>query len=200
MECKIGVISGDGIGPEIVAEAKKVLDKIGTKYGHSFLYEAILMGGCSIDATGVPLTDEAIAAAKASDAVLMGSIGGNTVTSPWYKLAPELRPEAGLLKLRMFRPFPAEEIAEALQGLKAVAILDKADSLNSAGGALFEDVTSAMYVNKKQVPMVNYIYGIGGRDTTTMQIESVYNDLQEIVKTGETGNPYRYLGLRKGEK
>lgn len=100
MECKIGVISGDGIGPEIVAEAKKVLDKIGTKYGHSFLYEAILMGGCSIDATGVPLTDEAIAAAKASDAVLMGSIGGNTATSPWYKLAPELRPEAGLLKLR----------------------------------------------------------------------------------------------------
>ena len=107
--------------------------------------------------------------------------------------------KAGLLKLRMFRPFPAEEIAEALQGLKAVAILDKADSLNAAGGALFEDVTSAMYVNKKQVPMVNYIYGIGGRDTTTMQIESVYNDLQEIVKTGETGNPYRYLGLRKGE-
>ena len=108
--------------------------------------------------------------------------------------------KAGLLKVRMFRPFPAEEIAEALQGLKAVAILDKADSLNSAGGALFEDVTSAMYVNKKQVPMVNYIYGIGGRDTTTMQIESVYNDLQEIVKTGETGNPYRYLGLRKGEE
>ena len=108
--------------------------------------------------------------------------------------------KAGLLKVRMFRPFPAEEIAEALQGLKAVAILDKADSLNAAGGALFEDVTSAMYVNKKQVPMVNYIYGIGGRDTTTMQIESVYNDLQEIVKTGETGNPYRYLGLRKGEE
>ena len=108
--------------------------------------------------------------------------------------------KAGLLKIRVFRPFPAEEIAEALQGLKAVAILDKADSLNAAGGALFEDVTSAMYVNKKQVPMVNYIYGIGGRDTTTMQIESVYNDLQEIVKTGETGNPYRYLGLRKGEE
>ena len=100
MECHIGVISGDGIGPEIVAEAKKVLDKAGEKYGHSFTYQDILMGGCSIDATGVPLTDEAIAAAKASDAVLMGSIGGNTQTSPWYKLAPELRPEAGLLKLR----------------------------------------------------------------------------------------------------
>ena len=100
MECKIGVISGDGIGPEVVAEAKKVLDKIGEVFGHTFCYEEILMGGCSIDATGVPLTDEAIAAAKASDAVLMGSIGGNTQTSPWYKLPPHLRPEAGLLKLR----------------------------------------------------------------------------------------------------
>ena len=130
--------------------------------------------------------------------VCMNSTAGTTKA-----VVDELRGKgvkAGLLKLRMFRPFPAEEIAEALQGLKAVAILDKADSLNAAGGALFEDVTSAMYVNKKQVPMVNYIYGIGGRDTTTMQIESVYNDLQEIVKTGETGNPYRYLGLRKGEE
>ena len=130
--------------------------------------------------------------------VCMNSTAGTTKA-----VVDELRKKgvkAGLLKLRMFRPFPAEEIAEALQGLKAVAILDKADSLNSAGGALFEDVTSAMYVNKKQVPMVNYIYGIGGRDTTTMQIESVYNDLQEIVKTGETENPYRYLGLRKGDE
>ena len=107
--------------------------------------------------------------------------------------------KAGLLKLRMFRPFPAEEIAEALAHLKAVAILDKADSLNGAGGALFEDVTSAMYVNKKSVPMVNYVYGIGGRDTTEKQLESVYSDLAEIVQSGNVGNPYRYLGLRKGE-
>ena len=66
MNCRIGVISGDGIGPEIVTEAKKVLDRIGAKYGHQFDYTEILMGGCSIDATGVPLTDEAIAEAKAS--------------------------------------------------------------------------------------------------------------------------------------
>ena len=108
--------------------------------------------------------------------------------------------KAGLLKIRMYRPFPAEEVAEALSHLKAVAILDKADSLNGAGGALFEDVTSAMYVNKKQVPMVNYVYGIGGRDTTEKQLESVYTDLAEIVKTGEIGDPYRYLGLRREEK
>ena len=105
--------------------------------------------------------------------------------------------KAGLLKIRMFRPFPVDEVAEALSHLKAVAILDKADSLNGAGGALFEDVTSSMYVNKKQVPMVNYVYGIGGRDTTEAQIESVYSDLQKIVETGDIGNPYRYLGLRK---
>ena len=105
--------------------------------------------------------------------------------------------KAGLLKLRVFRPFPAEEIAKALENVKAVAVLDKSDSLNAAGGALFEDITSAMYVNKKQVPMVNYVYGIGGRDTKSDDIESVYNDLAEIVKTGEIDNPYRYLGLRK---
>ena len=100
MAYKIGVIKGDGIGPEVVTEAIKVLDAIGAKFGHDFDYTEILMGGCSIDATGEPLTDEAIDAAKASDAVLMGSIGGNTSTSPWYKLPAEKRPEAGLLKLR----------------------------------------------------------------------------------------------------
>ena len=107
--------------------------------------------------------------------------------------------KAGLLKIRMYRPFPVDEVAEALSHLKAVAILDKADSLNGAGGALFEDVTSSMYVNKKQVPMVNYVYGIGGRDTTEAQIESVYEDLQKIASSGDIGNPYRYLRLRSEE-
>ena len=108
--------------------------------------------------------------------------------------------KAGLLKLRVFRPFPVEEIAEALSHLKAVAVLDKADSLNNAGGALFEDITSAMYVNNKQVPIVNYIYGIGGRDTKSDDIEKVYNELLEIAKDGKVENPYRYFGLRKEEK
>ena len=108
--------------------------------------------------------------------------------------------KAGLLKIRVYRPFPSEEVAEALSNVKAVAVLDKADSLNGMGGALFEDVASSMYVSGKQVPMVNYIYGIGGRDTTTKEIESVYTDLEEIIKAGKVENPYRYLGLRKEEK
>ncbi len=100
MGYKVGVISGDGIGPEIVSEAKKVLDAVASRRGIAFEYEEILMGGCSIDATGEPLTDAAIEAARASDAVLMGSIGGDAATSPWYKLPPDKRPEAGLLRLR----------------------------------------------------------------------------------------------------
>lgn len=100
MNKKIAVIKGDGIGPEIVTEAMKVLDKVAEKYGHKFDYTQLLMGGCSIDVNGVPLTDETIAECKASDAVLMGSIGGNTTTSPWYRLPADLRPEAGLLKIR----------------------------------------------------------------------------------------------------
>ena len=100
MSYNIAVIPGDGIGPEIVREAQKVLDAAGKKYGFELNYTEVLMGGASIDVHGVPLTDEAIATAKASDAVLMGSIGGDAKTSPWYKLAPNLRPEAGLLKIR----------------------------------------------------------------------------------------------------
>ena len=100
MNYKIAVIPGDGIGPEIVREAKKVLDAAGKKYGFQLDYTELLMGGASIDVHGVPLTDETIEIAKASDAVLMGSIGGDAKTSPWYKLSPDKRPEAGLLKIR----------------------------------------------------------------------------------------------------
>jgi 3-isopropylmalate dehydrogenase len=100
MNYKIALIHGDGIGPEIVNEAKKILDKVCEVYGHSFLYSNVLLGGASIDVHGVPLTDEAIETAKKSDAVLMGSIGGDAKTSPWYKLEPSKRPEAGLLAIR----------------------------------------------------------------------------------------------------
>lgn len=110
----------------------------------------------------------------------------NSTAGTVKAVVDELREQgikAGLLKVRVFRPFPAEEIANALSHLKAVAIMDKADSLNAIGGALFGDVTSSLYVNGKNVHAVNYIYGIGGRDTTTKDIHTVYSDLQEIVNT-----------------
>ena len=100
MNLNIGVLKGDGIGPEIVTEAMKVLDKVADVYGHTCNYTQLLMGGASIDVHGVPLTSETVAQAKASDAVLMGSIGGDAKTSPWYQLEPSKRPEAGLLKIR----------------------------------------------------------------------------------------------------
>lgn len=136
---------------------------------------------------------------KLSDAdmaiVCMNSTAGTTKSVVDNLRAQGIK--AGLLKLRVFRPFPADEIAKALSNVKAVAVLDKSDSLNAVGGPLFQDVTSAMYVNSKNIPMVNYIYGIGGRDTTTSDIEFVYSQLSEIVKSGKIDNPYRYFGLRK---
>lgn len=100
MDYRISVIPGDGIGPEIIKETRKVLDAVGARYGHNFSYTEVLMGGVSIDATGVPLTDEALRMAKDSDAVLLGAVGGDVGQSNWYNLPPNLRPEAGLLKIR----------------------------------------------------------------------------------------------------
>ena len=114
--------------------------------------------------------------------------------------ADKLRHEgvkAGVLKIRMFRPFPAEEISKALQNAKAIAVLDKADGLNGAGGPLFTEVTSAMHVHGNFVPTISYIYGIGGRDTKSDDIESVYKDLTQVGETKDKGFPYRYLGLRR---
>lgn len=96
MNKNIAVIRGDGIGPEIVAEAIKVLDKVGEKFGHTFNYTDVLMGGCAIDATGVPLPQETIDICLKSDSVLLGAVGGKK----WDNLPGNLRPEAGLLGIR----------------------------------------------------------------------------------------------------
>ena len=100
MNYHIAVIPGDGIGPEIVREACKVMDRAGQVFGHQFTYTEVLMGGCSIDAHGVPLTEEALETARKSDSVLLGAVGGNVGNSRWYDVAPNLRPEAGLLAMR----------------------------------------------------------------------------------------------------
>lgn len=179
MEFHIGVISGDGIGPEVVAEARKVLDCVGSKFGHSFQYTEILMGGCSIDATGVPLTDEAIAAAKASDAVLMGSIGGNTSTSPWYKLAPELRPEAGLLKLRKslnlfanLRPAYLYEELKAACPLREDIIGDGFDMM------IMRELTGGLYFGARKTEQLD------GVTVATDTLTYSENEIRRIAKRG----------------
>ena len=151
MNYKIGVISGDGIGPEIVREAKKVLDRICKVYGHHFEYEELLLGGASIDVHGVPLTEETIAAAKASDAVLMGSIGGDAKTSPWYQLEPSKRPEAGLLRIRkalnLFANLRPAYLYEELKGacpLKEEVIGDGFDMI------IVRELTGGLYFGERK--------------------------------------------------
>ena len=100
MRLRLAVIPGDGIGPEIVREARKVLNRVAQLYGHQIEATQVLMGGASIDACGEPLTDEALEVIRQQDAILMGSVGGNPATSPWYQLPPQKRPEAALLRLR----------------------------------------------------------------------------------------------------
>ena len=149
MDYNMTVIPGDGIGPEIVREARKVLDQVGRVYGHSFNYTEILMGGCSIDAYGVPLTEEALETAGKSDAVLLGAVGGDVGNSRWYDVAPDLRPEAGLLDIRKglglfanIRPaYLYKELAEACP-LKKEIIGDGFDMVimrELTGGLYFGD-------------------------------------------------------------
>lgn len=156
MECKIVTIPGDGIGPEIVREACKVLDQVGCVYGHSFRYTEILMGGCSIDAYGVPLTGEALETAKKGDAVLLGAVGGDVGNSKWYDVAPHLRPEAGLLAIRKelglfanIRPaYLYQELAEACP-LKKEIIGDGFDMV------IMRELTGGIYFGERHTEEVD---------------------------------------------
>lgn len=156
MKCSLAVIKGDGIGPEVVTEAMKVLDRVGTVYGHTFDYEQILMGGCSIDATGVPLTDEAVAVAKSKDAVLLGSIGGNTSTSPWYKLPPNLRPEAGLLKIRKeLGLFANLRPANLYEELKAACPLKEEIADRGFDMLIMRELTGGLYFGERSTEEID---------------------------------------------
>ena len=156
MEAKIVLIPGDGIGPEIVREAKRVLDHVSEKFGHHFIYEEIDMGGCSIDKFGVPLTDEALAKAKAADAVLLGAVGGNVGNSAWYDVAPNLRPEAGLLKIRKelglfanLRPaYLYQELAQACP-LRSEIIGDGFDMV------IVRELTGGLYFGDRWTKSIN---------------------------------------------
>ncbi len=156
MNCKIVTIPGDGIGPEIVREACKVLNKVGEVYGHTFTYTEVLMGGCSIDAYGVPLTEEALETARNSDAVLLGAVGGDVGNSRWYDVAPNLRPEAGLLAIRKglnlfanMRPaYLYKELADACP-LKREIIGDGFDMV------IMRELTGGLYFGERHTEEVD---------------------------------------------
>ncbi|MBS6733677.1 MAG: 3-isopropylmalate dehydrogenase [Clostridiales bacterium] len=151
MDYKIALIPGDGIGPEIVREAKKILDKVCQIYGHSFTYKELLLGGASIDRHGVPLTDETIADAKASDAVLMGSIGGDAKTSPWYQLEPSRRPEAGLLGIRKaLNLFANLRPAYLYEELKAACPLKEERIGAGFDMIIVRELTGGLYFGKRE--------------------------------------------------
>ncbi len=179
MNGNITLIAGDGIGPEIVAEAVKVLNKVAEKYGHIFSYKEILMGGCSIDVHGVPLTDEALEIAKSGDAVLLGAVGGDVGNSRWYDVAPNLRPEAGLLKIRKelglfanVRPaYLYKELAEACP-LK--------ESISSQGidMVIMRELTGGLYFGDRKTEVVD------GLRTATDSL--VYNE-EEIRRIAIKG-------------
>lgn len=172
MKLNIVCIPGDGIGPEIVAEAKKVLNQVALKYKHEITYTDILMGGASIDACGEPLTDEAIATAKAADAVLMGSIGGNTSTSPWYKLPPEKRPEAGLLKLRKaLNLFANLRPAYLYEELKEACPLREDIIGNGFDMMIMRELTGGLYFGERSTKEINGV--MTAVDTLTYSEEEI---------------------------
>ena len=179
MEYNITVIPGDGIGPEIVREARKVLDKVGELYGHKFHYKEILMGGASIDVHGVPLTDEALETARNSDSVLLGAVGGNVGNSRWYDVAPNLRPEAGLLAIRKglglfanIRPaYLYKELADACP-LKKDIIGDGFDMV------IMRELTGGLYFGDR------YTKTIDGLETAVDMLVYNENEIRRIAVKG----------------
>lgn len=177
MNYKIGVISGDGIGPEIVREARKVLDAVCKKYGHEFTYTDLLLGGASIDVHGVPLTDETIENAKKCDAVLMGSIGGDAKTSPWYKLEPSKRPEAGLLGIRKaLNLFANLRPAYLYDELRAACPLRDDISAEGFDMLIMRELTGGLYFGARKTEVVD------GVRTATDTLSYNENEIRRIAK------------------
>ena len=158
MEYRIATISGDGIGPEIVTEAKKVLNRIGEVYGHTFNYEEVLMGGISIDTYGVPLTEEALQTAKSSDSVLLGAVGGHVGNSRWYDVAPNLRPEAGLLAIRKgLNLFANIRPAYLYDGLAEACPLKKEIIGDGFDMVIVRELTGGLYFGERHTEEVDGI-------------------------------------------
>jgi pyruvate ferredoxin oxidoreductase alpha subunit len=166
---------------EAMKGAKKVIEEVGRDFGKRFGREYKLFEGYKLDDADIAI-------------VALGSTAGTAKS-----VVDDLRDKnikAGLLKPRVFRPFPYEEIVNALSKIKAVAVFDRSDTFSSMGGPLFTEITSAMYDSPARLKMLNYVYGLGGRDISKEEIDGVYRELQEIVKTGKVNKTYNYLGVR----
>jgi pyruvate ferredoxin oxidoreductase alpha subunit len=166
---------------EAMKGAKKVIEEVGRDFGKRFGREYKLFEGYKLDDADIAI-------------VALGSTAGTAKS-----VVDDLRDKnikAGLLKPRVFRPFPYEEIVSALSKIKAVAVFDRSDTFSSMGGPLFTEITSAMYDSPARPKMLNYVYGLGGRDISKEEIDGVYRELQEIVKTGKVNKTYNYLGVR----
>ena len=172
MRLEIAVIAGDGIGPEIVREARKVLDTVGERFGHELVYTDLLMGGASIDVHGVPLTDETIETARSKAAVLMGSIGGDAATSPWYRLPPEKRPEAGLLKLRKALGLFANLRPAVLYGeLKGACPLRDEIIGDGFDLMIMRELTGGLYFGERRTEEIDGV--LTAVDTLTYNVEEI---------------------------
>lgn len=108
--------------------------------------------------------------------------------------------KAGLLKVRVFRPFPGKEMAKALKKCKAVAVFDRCESYSANGGPLAAELEAALYRNKNTCEVINYVYGLSGRDLTVEQVETVYSELEAAAEHGVRDEKYRYIGLRDKEE
>ena len=179
MKYNVACIPGDGIGPEIVAEAKKVLNKIAEKYGHEFDYTEVLMGGVSIDAHGVPLTDEALETARKSDAVLLGAVGGRVGVDSWYELPPNLRPEAGLLKIRKaLNLFANLRPAVLYEELKGACPLKEEITEGGFDMMIMRELTGGLYFGERKTEEIDGV--MTAKDSLTYNEE----EIRRIAKRG----------------
>lgn len=179
MRMNVGVIKGDGIGPEIVTEALKVLDKVGAVFGHECAYRQLLLGGASIDVHGVPLTDETVKAARECDAVLMGSVGGDARTSPWYRLEPARRPEAGLLGIRKeLNLFANLRPAVLYDGLEGACPLKAEIADGGFDMMIVRELTGGLYFGKRRTEEVD------GVMTAFDELTYNENEIRRIARRG----------------
>ena len=179
---QIGVIYGDGIGPEIVREAVKVLDKAADRFGFELNYTTLYLGGSSIDRYGVPLTDETVELARKSDAVLMGSIGGDPATSPWYRLEPSKRPEAGLLGIRKaLGLFANLRFSKLYDDLKDSCPLKESIADEGIDFVILRELTGGLYFGEHKTEVVN------GEEVATDVLAYTESEIRRIaVKAFDT--------------